>query len=127
MTQEFYINKDSELPILRMEIIYDGRNDYNKFFEAVQNSDITFTMTNIDTGLVRVGNAPAYIKRKEDGSCVDEYVVCYDWKKRDTKEIGRFKGVFNINFGSDIKSDTTTYPSGELIMPIREELIVNVI
>lgn len=127
MTQEFFINQNSELPILRMEIIYDGRNDYDKFFEAVQNADITFTMVNLDNGLVRVGNQPAYIKLKDDGGCSDKYVVCYDWKKRDTKEIGRYKGQFSIVFGKDLKSDATTYPSGELIMPIREELIINVV
>lgn len=127
MTQEFYINQNSELPVLRMEIINDGRDDYHKFYEAVQNADITFTMTNVDNGMVRVGNQPAYIKLHEDNGCVERYFVCYNWKKRDTREIGRFKGTFSIVFGSDIKSDTTTYPKGELIMPIREELIINVI
>lgn len=127
MTQEFYINQNSELPTLRMEIIYDGRSDYDKFFEAVQNADISFTMTNVDNGMVRVGNQPAYIKLKDDGGCRDKYVVCYDWKKRDTREIGRFRGQFTITFGDDLKSDADTYPSGDLIMPIREELMINVI
>ena len=49
MTQQFTINKDSILPILRMELIYDGRHDFNKFWDAIQDADITFTMTNVDT------------------------------------------------------------------------------
>lgn len=127
MTQEFFINQNSELPILRMELIYDGRHDFNKFFEAVQNADITFTMTDIDNGNVRVGNQKAYIKLREDDGCVEKYVICYDWKKRDTSVVGRFKGLFTITFNSDLKGEGTTYPVGELIMPIREELIINVV
>ena len=54
MTQQFFINKDSILPTLRLELIYDGRHDYNKFWDAIQNSDITFTMTNVDTNIKTV-------------------------------------------------------------------------
>ena len=123
---EFYIHKDSVLPQLRMELIDDGRHDFWKFHEAIQNADITFTMTNINTGLVKILNAPCYIKLREDGGCEDEYVICYDWKKRDTKEKGVYDGVFTINFGKDLKSDDTVYPNGELIMPIREQLQIKI-
>ena len=30
---EFFINKDSNLPPLKMELINDGRNDFRMFFE----------------------------------------------------------------------------------------------
>ena len=46
----FYIKKGSELPLLKMELIQDGRNDYHRFFEYIQNADITFTMTNEKDG-----------------------------------------------------------------------------
>ncbi len=124
MHQEFYINQNSNLPTLRMELIYDGRGDFHKIFEMLQNCDIKFTMTNIDTNIVKVANANAYIKEKEGEGCFNEYVICYDWKKRDTMEKGRFKGVFTINFGDDLTSEYSTYPNGDLIMPIREELII---
>jgi hypothetical protein len=120
--QEFYIKQNSMLPQLRMEIIDDGRHDFWKFHEAIQNADITFTMTNVNSGLIKILNSPCYIKLKEDGGCEDEYVICYDWKKRDTNEKGLYNGVFTIDFGNDLKSDLTTYPSGTLIMPIREDL-----
>jgi hypothetical protein len=79
--QEFYINKDSLLPTLRIELIEDGRHDYNKMYEMLQNSSITFTMVNRDTGVTKIAKAPAYIKAREDGGCVEQYVICYDWKK----------------------------------------------
>lgn len=124
--QEFYIKKNSVLPQLRMELIEDGRHDFWKFHDCVQNADITFTMTNMNTGLVKILNAPCYVKLKENNGCTEQYVICYDWKKRDTLEAGLYEGVFNIEFGDDIKSDVTTYPSGLQIMPIREKLMINI-
>lgn len=121
--QEFYINKDSLLPTLRIELIEDGRHDYNKMYEMLQNSSITFTMVNRDTGVTKIAKAPAYIKARENGGCVEQYVICYDWKKRDINEEGNYIGKFNIEFG-DIKNDEYTYPSGNLIVPIREDLLI---
>lgn len=127
MHQQFFINKDSVLPILRMELIYDGRHDFNKFWDAIQESDITFTMTNVDTKVIKIANAPCYIKLREIDGCVDQYVICYDWKKRDTKERGTYEGVFTINFNGNLTSETdTSYPKGDLIMPIREKLMITI-
>jgi len=122
----FYIKQNSILPHIRMELIEDGRHDFWKFHDCVQNADITFTMTNLNTGLVKILNAPCYIKLRENNGCTEQYVICYDWKQRDTKEKGLYEGVFNIEFGDDIKSDVTTYPSGLQIMPIREKLLINI-
>jgi len=121
--QEFYIKKDSLLPILRMELIEDGRHDYNKFHELIQNSNITFTMVNRETGVTKIAKAPAYIKARENGGCVEQYVICYDWKKRDTKEEGNYIGEFNIEFG-ELKNDDYDYPTGNLRIPIREDLLI---
>ena len=125
MTQQFTINKDSILPILRMELIYDGRHDFNKFWDAIQDADITFTMTNVDTKVIKIANAPCYIKLREEDGCVDQYVICYEWKKRDTKERGVYEGVFTINFNGNIINESgISYPKGDLVMPIREKLFI---
>ena len=105
--QYFYIRQNSTLPTLRMDLIEDGRHDFRKFHDSNQTSTITFTMVNVDTKITKVAKAPCYIKMKEDDGCVEKYVICYDWKQRDTKESGTFKGTFEINFGK-IKSDDTT-------------------
>lgn len=124
--QNFYLNKDSLLPILRLEVIEDGRHDFNKIHECLQNSTITFTMINMDTGVTKIAKAPAYIKLRENGGCVDQYVVCYNWKKRDVNEVGNYIGKFNIEFGQ-IKNDEYDYPVGNLIMPIREQLMITIL
>jgi len=122
---DFFINKNSLLPILRMELIEDGRHDYNKFHELIQSSYITFTMTNRDTGVTKIAKAPAYIKAREDVGGVEQYVICYDWKKRDVNEEGSYIGKFDIEFG-EVKNDEYTYPKGNLIMPIREDLFITI-
>jgi hypothetical protein len=122
---DFYMNKDSLLPILRMELIEDGRHSYNKFFELIQSADITFTMINRETGVTKIAKAPAYIKEREDGGCVEQYVICYDWRKRDVNETGTFLGKFNIEFG-EVKNDEYDYPKGNLIMPLREDLLITI-
>ena len=35
---EFSINKNSTLPVLKLELIQDGRNDFQKFHDKVQNA-----------------------------------------------------------------------------------------
>lgn len=122
--QQFFINKNSELPILRMELINDGRSDFHKFWDAIQNSTITFTMTNVDTNVIKIANAPCYIKLIENNGCVDQYVICYNWKKRDTKEKGTYEGVFTIHFNDTLSGESISYPIGDLIVPIREKLFI---
>ena len=120
----FYIKKDSELPSLRMQLIDDGRHSFRSFHESIQNAVVTFTMTNKDTSVAKIMNAPCEVQKREIDSCEEQYVVCYNWKKRDTKDVGVFKGVFNIDFGKITSEDGTEYPTGRLVMPIREELDV---
>jgi hypothetical protein len=124
MAQYFYITQNSTLPTLRMELIEDGRHDFMKFHDAIQSATITFTMVNVDTNVTKVAKNKAYIKLREGDDCTEQYVICYDWKARDTKECGTFKCTFEINFDASLKSDEYTYPMGVLNMPIREPLYV---
>jgi len=120
----FFIKQGSVLPTLRMELIEDGRHDFSKFHEAVQDSEIIFTMVNVDTNVTKVAKGKAYIKLRENDDCTEQYVICYDWKAHDTKEAGTYEGTFEINFNGNIKNDSYTYPSGLLKMPIREKLYI---
>ncbi len=122
--QYFYITQNSTLPTLMMELIEDGRHSYDKFHECIQGADITFTMVNVDTNITKIAKAKAYIKLREGDSCTEQYIICYDWKERDTKEMGTFKGTFEIVFDPSLKGDNVTYPSGVLNMPIREDLYI---
>lgn len=129
MAQFFTINRNSELPYLRMELINDGRHDYHKFYLAIQdtdNSKVTFSMRDAETGIYKIANAPAYVVFDEDSGCEERYLLEYRWKKRDTNKAGRYIGTFKINFSGNIKMDGVSFPSGELIVPIQEDLVINI-
>lgn len=118
---DFYINKGATLPMLIMELIQDGRNDYKQFHEKIQNADITFSMWDVETGVKKIGCRPATCLCKTcDGSdCNEEqYYIAYQFRERDTDRVGTYVGKFEIEFLDG---------SGTLIVPIREELFIHVL
>lgn len=127
MAHYFTINKNSILPRLRMEVNQDGRNDFWKYYIALQNTNsVTFTMTNLETGIKKISKAPAEIVYDENSGCEDKYFIQYTWKKRDTNESGTFIGYFHIDFSDNIVANGIDFPKGELIIPISEDLIINI-
>ena len=120
--KQFAINKNSTLPYLEIEPTHDGRHSYKKLYLALQAADATFTMTNMDTGIKKIAKAPCYIVPFDEESCEEKFKIQYRWKKRDTNEPGVYTGQFIINFSDNITMDGVTFPKGELIVPIAEEL-----
>jgi hypothetical protein len=116
---EFFINQNSTLPILKMELINDGRNDFHKFFMLIQNANIYFTMTDVETGIKRIGRKRAGTALSTPVSCTgEEYYLVYQFSEKETLKVGRYVGQFTIDF-----QDGT----GTLIVPIREELFINIL
>lgn len=129
MTQEFYINSGSILPVLRIELINDGRYDFNKsdvMGKALQDAKVTFSMRNVDTEILKISNAKCNIVLADNTGCEEKYVIEYKWKERDTKEKGIFQGWFTIDFNGNITENEIDYPEGRLIVPISEDLIIYV-
>lgn len=116
----FHINKDATLPILKMELIKDGRYSFREFHDKLQNSNMFFTMADINTGVKKIGKKPAKcILKSEYNGCEDEeYYISYQFSAKDTAKPGTYIGKFIIEFLDG---------SGTLIVPIREELIINVL
>jgi hypothetical protein len=117
---EFFINKGATLNVLKMELIKDGRNDFHKFFEKIQNADIFFTMTDVVTGVKRIAKRKAgtQLVLPQSDCTGEEYYLTYHFSQKETSVGGRFVGQFEIVF-----LDGT----GTLIAPIREILYVNVL
>ena len=126
MAQEFYLIKGAKSPYLRMELINDGRYDYKKslFDNALQDSVVTFSMKNVETGLLKVAKAPVDIVLAKSEGCEEKYVLQYKWKERDTKESGVFEGMFEIKFNGNLSEDGIEYPNGILKVPVEEPLII---
>jgi hypothetical protein len=127
--QEFFINKGSVNPLLRMELINDGRFDYKKsyiFNHAVQDATVTFSMKNVEDDILKISKAKAEIVTAQDTGCETKYLLQYTWKPRDVKEPGTYKGWFEIKFNGDIYENGVTYPAGNLIVPIEESLLIHI-
>ena len=124
MVQEFYINSGAVLPVLRMELINDGRCDYNKIYDAIQDADITFSMKDSETGILKISKAEAEAVLAETNGCEEKYVIQYKWTERDTRKPGIYTGWFDIKFKGDLREAGVTFPEGKLIVPIQEELMI---
>lgn len=123
--QEFYIRQFSILPVIEMELIADGRYDFQKSLmnSALQDSNVTFSMIDEETGLLKVAKAKANIVLANDGSCDEKYILQYKWTEKDVAKKGVFHGWFEIKFNGDLTDgDGTQYPEGNLIVPVEEEL-----
>ena len=125
--QYFYIVQNSDLPYLRMELVNDGKFEFmksGKFFNAIQNADVTFSMWDEDD-VLKISEEPCVILLSEEG-CEARYVIEYRWRKKNTKTKGKFRGQFKIDFKGDLMQEGVEYPEGVLLMPIYEDVIVMV-
>jgi len=116
---DFFINKGSTLNVLKLELIQDGRNDFNKFFDQIQNANIYFTMTDVITGIKRIAKKQTGVQLVSPQSCSEEeYYLIYKFTQKETSVAGRYLAQFTIEFLDG---------SGTLIVPIREQLYVNIL
>lgn len=124
MAQEFFIRKGSVNPVLRMELIKDGRYDFKKAMidNAIQDSVVKFYMKDVETDLLKIAKADADIVLAQEEGCEEKYILQYKWKERDTKKEGIYEGWFEINFNGNLKEEGVDYPSGKMIVPIQEKL-----
>lgn len=114
---EFFIKKNATLPLLKMQVVKDGRSDYNKMMDFIEESAIFFSMVNTETGIPKISTRPAGFVEKIliEPNASPEYYVYYQFTPRDTNTPGRYAGQFL--FRND---------QGTLILPIRDELFINV-
>ena len=125
--QQFNIVQNATLPYLEMEVINDGRHNFDKIYIALQAADVTFNMIDNNNGIKKIVNKKCNIVPIENNGCVDKVKVQYQWNKNDTKEKGQFKGYFKVSFKDNIVMEDMMFPKGDLIVPIAEELIINVL
>ena len=122
--QEFFIIRGSVNPELILELINDGRYDFQKSLinDALQDSVVTFSMADEETGLLKVAKAKADILLADEESCQERYLLRYKWKEKDVAKEGFYKGWFEIKFNGDISQSGVEFPEGNLKVPIEEQL-----
>jgi hypothetical protein len=116
---EFFIKQNTSLPILKMDVIRDGRTDsWKNFYEILDNANIRFSMKSEDNGIQKIFMQPAYLTEKDrtNSDSDREYYIYYKWSARDTNKKGRFIGEFSI-----------VLENGDLIAPIVSNLYINIV
>jgi hypothetical protein len=114
---EFFIKKNATLPLLKLQVVKNGRLDYNNFMSLIEQSALFFSMVDVETGVSKITSRPAGFVEKVnvDPNADPEYYLYYQFQNRDTNRVGRYEGQFMLR-----SSD------GVLILPIREKLFINV-
>jgi hypothetical protein len=114
---DFFIKRNSTLPLLKLSVVKDGRSDYNNFMELLETSTIFFSMINTDNGIPKITTKPAGFVEKTflDPNAEPEYYIYYKFTNIDTNTVGKYEGQFLI------KND-----EGNIILPIREKLYIYV-
>ncbi len=114
---EFYIKKNATLPLLKLQVVKNGRLDYNNFMSLIEQSALFFSMVDADTGVPKIVSRPAGFVEKTDvdPNAEPEYYLYYQFQNRDTSRVGRYEGQFMLRSND-----------GVLILPIREKLYINV-
>jgi len=103
-SKNFFIKKNSTLPILKLPLIQSIREQYDITEEMLANVAVTFSMRDSETGIYRIANTAGDldISRDRQGSPDEvEYTLTYKFSLSDTKRTGRFEGEFKIDFLGD--------------------------
>ena len=114
---DFFIRQGSVLPLLKMELIKDGRNDYKQFHTDIQTATVTFTMKDANNGRTILSKASCILAKKIKENTVDnEYYIVYNWSTGDTNLKGTYSGEFDVTF------------SGGTILkaPIKNDLFIHI-
>ena len=121
---EFFIRKGATDPILKLQLLDDGKNDKSSFNDLLENADITFDMVDVDTDVPEILGAQCQLalRTKKYDQTTDEYYITYRFNDSQTKKSGKFEGIVNIQF-----RDTNLQPTTKLIVPIKEKLFINII
>lgn len=114
---EFFIKQNTTLPLLKMQIVKDGKTDYKYICDIIEKSSIYFSMIDDATGIPKIISAGAGFVNKVfiETNSQPEYYLYYLFTKNDTNRSGRFRGEFTL------LSD-----EGTLVVPISDNLYINI-
>ena len=113
---EWFIKKNSTLPVIKVKLSKNGRSDFMKTMSVLSESEVYFSMVDVETNIPKISSLLATVESglTEDGQI--EYFTYYQFKKNQTKKIGRFSAEFMV-----VNAD------GVLFLPITEKIYVNII
>ena len=103
---EFFIKRTATLPTISIDIIRNGKNDYER--DIIESgSTVYFSMKNADTNEYKIIN---------EDTVVTENSIHFQFKNKHTKKNGRFIGEFIL------KTD-----NGVANLDLKEDLFINIV
>lgn len=138
---EFTIGQNSTLPILKLQVVKDGTQNFESMMEFIERSSIFFSMVDTLTGIPKIYSKTARFVEKLglDPNASPEYYVYYKFTTQDTNRVGRYEGQFvfindtnsgnilTILTGATLNLNNINLIAGTLVLPIREPLFINVV
>jgi hypothetical protein len=117
---DFYINKNSTLPHLKVKIQTTDSTNYEDLTKLIKTAKVTFSMKNLANNVYKIASRNADIVVRHVGvdefSDIMEYYIVYEWTGKDTNTTGSYIGEFNITFKNNVCEN--------LVVPIREPLYI---
>lgn len=115
---DFFISQNATLPVLKMELDFDGKSSIEDLNSFITESSIFFSMKSVIDGNFKILNKKAGFTNKifVEPNSKPEYYVYYQFNSRDTNTIGKFEGEFLFRG-----------ENGTVILPIKEKLYINII
>lgn len=115
---EFFIAQNSTLPILKMELDFNGKSSIEDFNSIMENSSIFFSMKSVENSNPKIVNKKGGFTNKVfvEPNAKVEYYLYYKFSIFDTNRVGRYEGEFTLISGD-----------GTLILPIKDRLYINVV
>lgn len=108
INMEFFIRKNSTLPVLEVNLVKDGRLDFNYINSNLTNSTIYFSMMDVETGVYKIINGVCELNQETNS-------VYYQFTKKNTLRTGRY--LCEFSFGTD---------QGIINLPLKDKLYVSV-
>ena len=114
----FYIKKNSTLPVLTVEVIVDNGNTFGNTNESFSASTITFSMKDEETNIYKIIGKSVTVKEKytTGDSPFKSYFLETQFTSKETRKVGSFFGEFKI-----------VNSNGTELLPIQDEIIINII
>lgn len=115
---EFYIKKNSTLPVFQVEVYKNGRSDFDNGQNLSGIDSVYISLINPDTKIPYIASKQCYITQSASTINFDEiiYYINYQFTHNETKDIGRYEVEFSIDDSN-----------GKIIIPLYEKLYVNFI
>ena len=105
---EFFVRKNSTLPVVEVSFIKDGRSDYNYYDTLLTSNTIYFSMIDVETGVYKVVNGIASYSEITKS-------ITYQLTKKNTNKVGRYEIEITINNGSE-----------NIKLPLPQKLFLNI-